>query len=228
MAQGSPPADPPRASLQTTTLYVTARSVVLDVVVLDKKGRPVTGLDRSQFSILENKVPQALSSFDPPSAHLMPAGSAIHAIVHGTEDLTKIGNAPVNLLVFDELNTKWDQTAYARLQMEQFLKAQPEVLPVPTLLLAAGDSRFVVLHEYTQSRTCLLDSIRTYLPQMPSQMMRGSSGNTGIELLEQTLGTLSQIAESARGTPGRKNVIWVGSGYPSINTTPWRLMTKPC
>jgi hypothetical protein len=49
-------------------------------------------------------------------------------------------------------------------------------------------------------------------------MMRGNSGNTGIDLLEETLGTLSQLAESSRGTPGHKNVIWVGSGYPSINT----------
>jgi hypothetical protein len=33
------------------------------------------------------------------------------------------------------------------------------------------------------------------------------------------LGTLSQLAEASRGTRGRKNVIWVGSGYPSIDTT---------
>ena len=213
-AQSPSPADNP----PPLTLHVTTHLVVLDVVVLDKSGHPVSNLDRSQFSITEDKVPQTIRSFDPPLGHRMPAGSADHAVVHGTADLAKIGNAPVNILVFDELNTKWDGTAYARQQMEKFLKAQPEVLTVPTLLVAAGDDGFKVLHDYTQSRTELLEAIRTHFPQFPWQMMRGGS-TINIERLEQTLGTLSQIAESSRGTPGRKNVIWVGSGYPTIDTT---------
>jgi len=202
-----------------TTLHVTTRLVVLDVVVLDKAGHPVSNLDRSQFSITEDKIPQVLRSFDPPSGHAMPDGKQARPVVRGTADLAKIGNAPVNILVFDELNTKWDETAYARLRMEQFLKAQPEILASPTLLVAAGDSRFVVLHDYTQSRAELLESVRAHFPQYPWQMMRGGSGNGAIERMEQTLGSLSQIAESSRGTPGRKNVIWIGSGYPMIDTT---------
>lgn len=202
-----------------TTLHVTTRLVVLDVVVLDKTGHPVPNLDRSQFSITEDKIPQVLRSFDPPSGHAMPGVKQARPVVRGTADLAKIGNAPVNILVFDELNTKWDETAYARLRMEQFLKAQPEILTSPTLLVAAGDSRFVVLHDYTQSRAELLESVRAHFPQYPWQMMRGGSGNGAIERMEQTLGSLSQIAESSRGTPGRKNVIWIGSGYPMIDTT---------
>jgi len=218
-AQSPVPTDHPPAEPDMTTLHVASRLVVLDVVVVDKAGHPVSDLDRSQFSITEDKVPQTLRSFDPPLGHTMPGARDAHMIVHGTADLAKIGNAPVNILVFDELNTKWDETAYARLQMEKFLKTQPEVLTVPTLLVAAGDSRFVVLHDYTQSRAELLESIRTYFPRYPWQMMRGGGGNSRIERMEQTLGTLSQIAESSRGTPGRKNVIWAGSGYPSIDTT---------
>ena len=216
-AQSPSPNNPPVQS-DTTTLHVMSRLVVLDVVVVDKAGHPISNLDRSQFSITEDNIPQTVRSFDPPLGHTMPDGSEAHPVVHGTADLAKIGNAPVNILVFDELNTQWDETAYARLQMEKFLKSQPEVLAVPTLLVAAGDSRFVVLHDYTQSRAELLESIRTHFPQYPWQMMRGS-GNSRIERMEQTLGALSQIAESSRGTPGRKNVIWVGSGYSSIDTT---------
>jgi VWFA-related protein len=218
-AQSPSPANDPSAQSSTTTLHVTTRLVVLDVVVLDKAGHPVSNLDRSQFSITEDKIPQTLRSFDLPSGHAMPNGSATQPVVYGTADLAKIGNAPVNILVFDELNTKWDGTAYARQQMEKFLRGQPEILTVPTLLVAAGDSRFAVLHDYTQSRAELLESIRVHFPQYPWQMMRGNSGNTAIDLMEQTLGALSQIAESSRGTPGRKNVIWVGSGYPTIDTT---------
>ena len=218
VAQSSPEPPPPGPG-QTATLKVTTRLVVLDVVVVDKAGHAVSNLDRSQFSVTENKVDQRIRSFDAPSGHTMPGGSSGHPVVRSTADLAKIGNAPVNILVFDELNTKWEATAYARMRMEKYLQSQPEVLPVPTLLVASGDSRFIVLHDYTQSRAELLESVHKHFPQYPWQMMRGSSGNTNIELMEQTLGALSQIAESSRGTPGRKNVIWVGSGYPSVDMT---------
>ncbi len=46
-------------------------------------------------------------------------------------------------------------------------------------------------------------------------MMRQSGGDQ----MSRTLGALDQIADSSRGTPGRKNVIWVGAGYPSIDET---------
>lgn len=201
------------------TLQLNSRLVVLDVVVLDKKGRPVTNLDRSQFTVTQNKVSQEIRDFEPPSVHQMPAGSEASPIVHGTGDLGKIGNAPVNILVLDELNTRWENTTYARMQMERYLKSQPAVLAAPTMLVATDEARFTVLHDYTQTRDELLASVHAYTPRYPMQLMRNGSGNTGIEMFEETLGALTQIAESSRGTPGRKNLLWVGTGYPSIDTT---------
>jgi VWFA-related protein len=201
---------------QTTTIHVTSRLIVLDVVVTDSKGHVVTGLDKSQFTVTEDKVPQTIKNFDPPSTHTMPAG-ADHAVVNGTADLPKIGNAPVNILVIDQLNSQFEHAAYARQQMEAYLKRQPEILPVPTQLIAAGNIKFIVLHEYTQNRAELIDALKKQPPEFPKQLM--SNGNVGTTLLSQTLGVLSQIAEASRGTPGRKNVIWVGTGYPSVNPT---------
>ena len=207
--QAHTPPNEPQAGGQTT-LRVNSRLVVVDVVVLDKAGHPVSSLDRSQFEITENGVPQQITAFDPPSAHSMPAGSA--PIVHGTADLEKIGDAPVDILVLDELNNSFSDAANARLQMLSFLHKQPEVLPVPTLLLAAGESRFQVLNDYTQSRDELLKSVEKHFASPPVQQL----DSTG--LLVETLGILSQIAESSKGTVGRKNVLWVGSGYPMVNT----------
>src|ERR1700744_1884970 len=76
-AQDQPPAG-------VSTLSVTSRLVVLDVVVLDKNDHPVTNLDRSQFTITEDVVSQNRRSFDPPSGHAMPAGSATHGIVQSS------------------------------------------------------------------------------------------------------------------------------------------------
>jgi hypothetical protein len=123
-----------QAPLGTSTPHVTSRLVVLDVVMVDRNGKPVTNLDRSKFSIYEYKVPQTIKSFDPPTSHEMPAGSGAEAVVHSAADLPKIGTAPVNILVFDELDAPFHQLAYARQMMEKYVKALPEVLPVPRCL----------------------------------------------------------------------------------------------
>jgi VWFA-related protein len=202
---------PPRISIT-----VTSRLVVLDVVVVDRDGKPVTNLERSNFSIYEDKVQQTIKNFDPPSAHEMPAGSATHPIVNSAADLSKIGSAPVNILVFDELDTPFHQLAYARQMMEKYLKALPEILPVPTLFVAAGATKMAILHDYTQSRAELLNSVKTHTADLDfTQVMASLNGGSSAadNGMVQTLGALSQIAESVRGLPGRKNVIWVGAGY---------------
>src|SRR6267154_3836971 len=206
----------PVPSTNTTTLHVASRLVVLDVVVLDRNGKFVSNLDRSQFIVTEDKVPQAIRNFDPPDGHEMPAGSAGKMLVESSADLPKIGNAPVNILVFDEVNTPFLQLAYARQMMERYLKRMPEVLPVPTLFLAAGAKKMAVLHDYTQSRADLLQSIRTHTTDADFTMLTNTlnGGRSGSDNgMVKTLGALTQIASSVRGGPGRKNIIWVGTGY---------------
>jgi len=199
---------------QAPAFTVTSRLVVLDVVVVDREGKPVTNLDKSKFSIVEDKAPQTIKDFDAPSGHAMPAGPG--AIVNSAADLAKIGQAPVNVLVFDELDTPFLHLAYARQMMEKYLKAQPEVLPVPTLFVAAGATKIAVLHDYTQSRTDLLESIQKHTSDLDfTQVMRSLNGGatSADNGMVKTLGALSQIAASVKGVPGRKNVIWVGKGY---------------
>jgi VWFA-related protein len=218
------PADAQAASAQVQpsqdggafTLSTQARLVVLDVVVLDAHGQPVTGLDRSQFTIKENGVPERLLSFEATAAHGIPAATAL---VKSSADLRRIGQAPVALLVLDELNTKFEDMAYGRQEMERYLQSQPAVLPQPTLLVAAGDRKFVVLHDYTQSRDDLEAALRAHRPQYPAQMMRSPTGYGALERMAQTLGVLDSLADSTRGTPGRKNILWIGEGYAAVDPT---------
>lgn len=197
-------------------LQVNSRLVVLDVVVLDRDGNFVSNLDRSKFHIAEDKAPQVIRNFDPPAGHEMPAGSVGKILVNSSADLPRIGNAPVNVLVIDELNTPFVQIAYAQQMMTRYLKSLPEVLPVPTLFIAAGASRIQVLHDFTQSRADLLASVKTHVTDadfttLMNTLNGGRHGNQNG--MVQTLGALEQVASSMRGTPGRKNVIWVGTGY---------------
>jgi VWFA-related protein len=207
MAQASDRSSAPRLS-------VTSRLVVLDVVVMDNKGNVVTGLDRSQFTVYEDKVVQNIRNFEVPKDHAMPIVG--RDLVHSTADLAKIGNAPVNVIVIDELNTPFSDTARAQRAIRHFLEEQPEVLPVPTLFLASGASRVTVLHDFTQSRADLLESMKKHVTDVDFRALANQlNGGTmaAQDGFAKTLGALSQLSSSLRGIRGRKNVIWVGTGF---------------
>lgn len=58
-----PPAPPPTAPPINQTFGSSATAVVIDVVVRDDKGRPVTGLRQEDFTLSEDGVPQTVGAF---------------------------------------------------------------------------------------------------------------------------------------------------------------------
>ena len=209
--------DPAQASSPPSyRLQVNSRIVLLDIVVTDKQGQPIqrNDLTRDDFVIFENGERQTIRSFEPPSAHAMPTGAA--AVVHSAADLPKIGQAPVTILVLDELNSAFGDMSFARQEVVKYLQAQPPVLLQPTALMAAENANFTQLHDYTQNRDDLISSVMKHVPEVPWRAT-GDHGGSGSERLAQTLATLQLLAQSSQGTPGRKNLIWVGNGIPTVD-----------
>ncbi len=207
----------------TPRLKVSTRLVVLDVVVIDKKGVPVLDLPKEAFKVYEGKDEQPIRSVEPPSAHELPSGN----LVHSSADLGKIGNAPVNIMVLDELNTPFEDNAYTRYSAEKYLKAQPAIM-APTTLLATNNSHFLMLQDYTQDRNVLEAALKRDPVSYPWRLKRnGDSGPEAVIRFGQTLAMLEQIAQAAAGTPGRKNIIWVGRGFPSLDLTGASETVKP-
>ncbi len=203
------------ASVPTPTFSVSSRLVVLDVVVRDRKGHLVSDLARRDFTVREDKAPQTILSFETPKQHRLPPNVEIDS----TADLVKAPDAPVTLLVLDELNTNFQDMSYARRELEKYLMAQPAVLPQPTTLLAADNTKFQVLEDYTRDRGALLSALGRHFPEYPWRLMQSGKGGPGAaQRLAMSLGSLEQIAQATAGHPGRKSLIWVGRGFPAVNT----------
>ena len=202
---------------QAETLKVTTRIVVLDIVVTDKKGNLIRrDLTRDDFTILEDKQPQTIRSFEPPTEHQMPASDS--AIVNSAADLKKIGDAPVTVLVLDELNSRFEDMSFSRQMMVKYLQSQPAVLKEPTVLMVAMNNSFQQIHDYTQNRDELIEAVKKHMPEYPWRMMNsGKTGPGAVERMAQVMAALQQIGQASTGTPGRKNLIWVGNGFPSAN-----------
>ena len=52
-----------QASQEEPTFHSTTRLVVLDVVVTDQAGKPVTNLSQADFTLLEDGAAQSVASF---------------------------------------------------------------------------------------------------------------------------------------------------------------------
>jgi VWFA-related protein len=186
-------------------INVTSALVFLDVTVLDKKGRPVvSGLTEDDFTITEDKKPQRIFSFEAPEAHFSGPNA---------EDTNASGTAPVTILVMDLLNSSFEDFAYIRYEVRQFLKAQPEKLATSTELIVVGNTSLEMLQGFTRSRTELLYALNHLSSALPWKKMNNDFGG---ERFSQSIDALQQIALQNKGVPGRKNIIWVGHGGPGL------------
>jgi VWFA-related protein len=179
--------------------------VFLDVTVLDRNGRPVaTGLSKDDFTITEDNKPQRIFSFEAPETHVMGANA---------EDGGQDGKAPVTIFVLDLLNSSFEDFAYTRYEVRQFLMSQPSQLAFPAELLVIGNQSLDMLQGYTRSRADLLFALNHLPAALPFKHMNASFSG---ERFAQSIDALQQIALQNRGVPGRKNIVWVGHGGPNI------------
>lgn len=216
-----PSAQPPSAT-HPNELIIKARLVVLDVVVTDKTGKPVEGLTANDFQIFEDGKPQHIRSIDPPSAHVLPATSVAAGIsvVFDPAQPARFGNSPVDILVFDQLNTHFADSSFARRCLHDYLAGQPALLAQPTTLLTVYDNHFKLLQGFTRDRDALLRAVAAASVEYPWKLeLNGKAEYGPIERLDQSLRALEEIAQSYARIPGRKNLIWVGGGFPTINPT---------
>lgn len=208
-AQQSTPV--PTLESRPPNFSVTTRLVVLDVVVTDRHGQLRNDLKREDFQVIEDGVPQTIVDFELPSSHPVPSGGPP---IESTADLeARAPQAPVDVIVLDEMNTTFQDMAFARYALKKYLNAQ-QGTPAPTMLIAVSFDRFTVLHDYTQNREEILKALDHHLTHYPWNLERGESKYINFA---KSLGALEQVAEGTRGHPGHKNIIWVGKGFPGID-----------
>src|SRR5277367_2788260 len=96
------------------TLGPVVREISLDVVVTDKSGNPVPGLQLQDFTLLDDKQPQTIRSF------------------HAIDETTQAADAPQEVFfLVDAVNTSFQSTSLERQQLEKFLRQDGGHLSIP-------------------------------------------------------------------------------------------------
>ena len=172
----------------------------MDVTVLDGKGNPVVrGLTRDDFTLTEDKKPQAIFSFEPPEAHFATSTS---------------DQAPEIIFVLDRLNSQFEDFAYLNYSIRKYLLTLPKQLDSSSELMVLGNDSLEVVQSYTRSRADLLYAVDHIRGAIPYKMNPSFFG----ERFLQSMDALQQIALQSKGIAGRKNVIWIGHGGPNLDT----------
>jgi VWFA-related protein len=217
---GQNSSQPTRDANGTYTIIRNARIVILDMVVTDAKGNLVTDLKRDDFHVTESNEPQAILNFEPTGTHVTPADLKLDS----TAALDTLApRAPVNIILLDEFNTRFEDMAFARYSLKKFLDRQPGKLSTPTMLIAVSLQNFTVLHDYTQNKDDLIASLNHHFVAYPWQTHQYS---WLAERYATAFITLRRVAQATVGHPGHKNMIWIGRGFPSLRMENFPLDTE--
>jgi VWFA-related protein len=201
---------------QAPVITANARLVVLDAVVTDAHGKPVDDLTEKDFQVFEDGKLQRIRSVEPPALHALPAASLSATATFDPAQPASFGQSPVNMLVLDQLNTHFADSSFARRAVHDFLARQPALLAQPTALLSVYDEHFKQLQGFTRDREALLRALAAAPTEYAWKLeTNGKTEHGPLERLDQSLRALEEMAQSYARIPGRKNLIWVGGGFPS-------------
>ena len=198
-AQQVPPAAQPASPGNAESLPASAaHTISLDVVVTDKYGSAVSGLQEQDFTLLDGKQPTKISSFRSIAA----SGGA---------------NDPIQaILLVDAVNSSETGVAYQREQLQTFFRRDGGHLPIPTSLIIFTETSTQVQPQPAQDGNALAAALRSSpLGRRPVGRSGGFYGAG--ERLQLSLQTLQGIIQHEAKQPGRKLLIWISPGWPLLS-----------
>lgn len=192
--------------------------MLVDVVVMDRDGKPVSGLKQSDFTLQEDGKEQQIRAFEEVgSDNSILVGSPVPKLPINT--FTDAGGAetrgPIYILVYDMVNTEPEDQATAFKPLLDFV----DNLPAGTrMALYVNSDGLHQLHAVTGDRTQLHAAIdsRGSGPHVPKRFMMGENYGKGDPLF--TLRELQILARNFQQIPGRKNLIWLSGEMPATLT----------
>ncbi len=180
------------------------RRIYLDVVVTPKSGPHVIGLEQQDFTILDNKVPQTITSFE---------------AVTGRE-------APIEVIVvIDAVNTTVQTIDYERMQIDKFLHADGGHLAYPIALGVFTEKGIQIVGDFSSDGNALSAALQQ--DNIGLRVIGRSAGFNGeVERVQLSVNALRHFLASEAPRPGRKVIVWVSPGWPLLSGVTMTLDSK--
>jgi VWFA-related protein len=188
--QPAPPPAVPDAAAQAPN-----SRIYLDVVV-DKSGQADTDLQQQDFTLLDNKEPLKIDSFQ---------------AINGRE-------APIQVIVvIDAVNAGYQNVEFQRQQLDSFLRSEGGNLQYPmVIVLLADDGLHAVTGKFLTDGNALSTALDQ--DQLGFRAIRRSAGFYGAtDRFQICLKAMHQLIASVSRHTGRKLFIWLSPGWPLLS-----------
>ena len=166
----------------------------LEVVVAHKNGPPVGGLEQKDFTIIDNKLPQPITSF---------------RAVSGRDSQARI------IVVLDAVNIDYERVAYAREEIEKYLRAEGGELTHPTSFALLTDQGMKLQEQYSTDGNSISAAVEANVTGLRS--IRRSSQYGGFERYDISIAGLRELVRREVSSPERKIVLFVSPGWPLLS-----------
>jgi VWFA-related protein len=170
-------------------------TVFLDVVVTPKSGPPVSDLQQQDFTVLDNKTPVPLNSFQ---------------ALRGRDTPIEV------VLVIDDVNTGIEHIAYERSEIDKFLRTDGGHLAHPMSLAFLTDAGLKVQDSFSSDGNALSAALDQYTVGLHS-IARSSGIYGAAERFDISLRALHELADREAPRPGRKLIVWFSPGWPVLS-----------
>jgi VWFA-related protein len=204
-----PPAPTPST---TTTLSVSTHEVLLDVLVTDASGHPVTGLKPANFAVTEEGDPQSLKSLvehHPMSAADVARLQSAPALPPNTyTNFTPIANTNAStVILLDALDTPVPAQMYLRQQLIAYLKNMP---PGTSVAIFQLDTQLRLIQGLSSDRSLLLAAAESRPPPFSGDCLsRDASGRVPYQGTDRRTGETQLLLAPRRprccGGSGRRS-----------------------
>ncbi len=173
------------------------RRVLLDVVVTDKSGRPVPGLQQSDFTLLDDKQPQPITSF------------------RAIEETTTTADPLQVIVLIDGVNTAYQGVIYQRNELIKFLQRDNGHLALPMSLILLSDTSTQIQPTPSRDGNALVTALNAN--QSSLRIIGRSQGfYGGADRVQISIKALEQLIAYETKQPGRKLLVWLSPGWPLL------------
>jgi VWFA-related protein len=203
-----------RPASNNLIIHQDVRRVIVDVVVSDSNGKPVSGLTASDFSIAEDGKAQRLRSFDvhdfdsisddlPKHPVFLPANTFVNVP-------TSVERGPLYVVLLDLVNMGADDQPAAREQLLKFVRSKPLGTRFAVFVLSDG---LYLVQSFTEDRNRLAEAVDPKLSHahLPRLFLYADNFKPYFS----TTRALIKIADFLAELPGHKNIIWISASFPS-------------
>jgi VWFA-related protein len=237
-------AQAPATEAPPPTIRVSTHLVLVNVVVTDKKGGPVTGLKKDDFTVEEKGKKQKIAFFSNPEPTKQAEVPELAPGVYTNKPEFRAPAGPVTAILLDAANTPFQDQAYARLQMLKYV--QDQLKPGQRIGIFTLTDSLGVLQDFTEDSSLLLEALKKYKPVVQPQATVAAplSAGAGEALRSGVQGTIDSIQSAAAafqsaqvnynldrrvvvtlsgmrslgrilsGIPGRKEIVWLTAAFP--------------